>query len=152
MCAKKLLPASGCVREARLVPSAETRQRASQYRVPHVKRPARGGVKPGQETMQAVMRKREGIEPRQTVPLCGGRASMRKRRQHPCVLRHRWTPPGSETMACIEGEQRNLGDLFETMVHRKGPDHQSLRQGLKAKSGDMFRTEVRCSHSSEEAG
>jgi len=152
MCAKKLLPASGCVREAGLVPSVETRQRASQYRPPHVKRPARGGVKPGQETMQAVMRKREGTEPRQAFPLRGGRASMRKRRQHPSELQRGWAPPGSETMACIEGEQRNLGDLFETMAHRKEPDHQSIRQGLKAKSGDMFPTEVRCSHTSEDAG
>ncbi len=83
---------------------------------------ARCYVKPGLETMQAVMRKREGIEPRQTTPFRGGRASTAMRRQHPSRLRSRWAPPGSETMACMEGKLRNLGDLQRVGSTVQGPD------------------------------
>lgn len=117
-------------------------------------------MKPGEETMQAVMRKREGIEPRQTFNFCGGRASIWKRRQHRRGVGESklmgspakaLAPPGSETMACIEGKQWNLGDLYRAILPRGEPENQPYEQGLEFKFKGMHDTGVRCSHSSEEA-
>ena len=151
MCAKKLTFANRCDRsQVDQVLSAETHRKGVAVSKSARERPARGGVKPGLETMQAIMRKREGIEPRQTSNFRGGRASMRQRRQHPS--RWRWAPPGSETMACMEGKRRNLGDLYSVASTAVEPGRQSPKQGLKAKFRDIPFTEVRCFHSSEEAG
>lgn len=96
--------------------------------------------------MQAVMRKREGIEPRQTVGSVEGRAVMNRRRQHQRTL----APPGSETMACMKGQQWNLGDLLGVESKGKEPGFKFKRQGVMTKSMIILPTEVRCSRSSEE--
>jgi len=111
---------------------------------------ARLRTKLGGETYQAVMREREGIEPRQKRFLRGGRAIMRKRRQHPWGLAP-WAPPGSVTTAWQEGMCRNLGDLCWVGPSSLEPRSSFVRQGLNPKAAIIPYTEVRCPHSSEEA-
>ena len=59
---------------------------------------------------------------------CGGRASMRKRRQHP-LLATRGAPTGSVTTACTKARFRNVRDLPEV-----GPFHSDRGPQLSSKA------------------
>ena len=96
-----------------------------------------------------------GIEPRQTCNFCGGRASMRKRRQHRSItgsLRGVWrkrlriardpviesAPPGSKTAACT---QRPAAERERSARGRANAARPRLRvegQGVKSKSTRQF--------------
>jgi len=110
-----------------------------------------------------------GIEPRQTTNFCGGRAIMRKRRQHRSITGSQcgvWrmrpriardpviesAPPGSKTAACTQGQQRNVRDL-PRVGPRSLPRFRVEGQGVMTKSAStILETEVRCVRISEEVG
>ena len=108
-----------------------------------------------------------GIEPRQTIHLRGGRASMRKRRQHrpspgslvgmrrnaPTEVARgpvdESTPPGSKTTACTQrpAAERERSAWSRTTAVR--PRTRASEQGVTTKFKAILRAEVRCVHSSE---
>lgn len=110
-----------------------------------------------------------GIEPRQSSNFCGGRASMRKRRQHRPVTGSNFgvwrmrlriardpvtesAPPGSKTAACT---QRPAAERERSVPSRTPlfPRSTVGGQGVMSKSTPtILEAEVRCVHTSKEVG
>lgn len=106
-------------------------------------------MEPGQASMQAVMRKREGSRAPLNLNLRDGRAFMRM-----CARQYRGphlpdaaaASPGSETIACIQGTIRELGSSLQG----RGRNPEFQWQGLSTKSRISPSREVRCLLSSWE--
>lgn len=110
----------------------------------------------------------KGIEPRQSVHFRGGRASMRKRRQHRPVTGFNFgvwrrrlriardpvtesAPPGSKTAACTS---RPTAERERSASSRTtNPGSRVGGQGVTSKSAPtILAAEVRCAHMSKEVG